>query len=313
MYFQPVRSHSTLVVDPEATYDFADAGEYRCEWCGFAKANSPVDPYRSIAPSNAAEKALHELDIYKRPLLPTRLRMQSSQGTTPELLRQKKVHVPVPMRRRHGEEEDKPRLGMKPNKGGKPLKERKVNEAKPYAGEGGMKKMLARRRQEEDQVELAQVEVLTNDDDDRMIDEEEERVQKAKKEKREEKAKEVVGEIPSPPRVDAPFAPDHFAPLAAGVSAGTSSLRVGRQKQSRMRPEAPRPRKAGAARFSAIAEEGEEDVPPSPEKTPAKPRHEAPAGFSFAPPTVSLLFSPDTSSAFLTSFFSGCRSCCGRN
>jgi nucleoporin NUP1 len=245
-----------------------------------------IERYRSGTPVNAAEKALQDLDAYKTPLLPTRLRMSSSQVTIPESMKVKKVHVPVPMK---SKKDGKPRLGMQPPK---PLKERKMNESKPYAGEGSVKKMIDRRRQEEQEDEARAAQEI----EDRMDDGEDEQTPLPKEKRRKEdvtaKGKEKDEQVPTEPRVDAPFGDDYFAPLAPGASSGASSLRVGRQKQTRTHTEAPKvPRKTGASRFSAAFDEADDEEDSPRKAPPAKPMFAPPSGFSFAPPAVSYFLS----------------------
>lgn len=95
-----------------------------------------------------AEKALHELDVYKTPLIPTRLRSNISRSsqlitnsTSTDLFKSRRKSNLVLMQ----DDERVSRLGRKPH-----LKRdvHPVNDTKPYAGEGGMKKLLARRRME---------------------------------------------------------------------------------------------------------------------------------------------------------------------
>ncbi|KAF7338602.1 hypothetical protein MVEN_02086500 [Mycena venus] len=108
-----------------------------------------------------AERALHELDIYKTPLLPTRSRLRTS-GSPPDptkavdpsdMFRPRRSSQLLLMR-----DDRRASLGRKSSYGfldteepkdkeGK-VKKPKVNETKPYAGEGGMKKLLARRMKE---------------------------------------------------------------------------------------------------------------------------------------------------------------------
>ena len=87
-----------------------------------------------------AEKALHELDVYKTPLLPTRLKSSTS---VPDIFKPKKAHYLILMQDKDGSA----RLGVPSNK---KSKKNRINGTKPYAGEGGMKKLLARRKREEE-------------------------------------------------------------------------------------------------------------------------------------------------------------------
>ncbi|KAI0048208.1 hypothetical protein FA95DRAFT_1105693 [Auriscalpium vulgare] len=110
---------------------------------------------------------LHELDIYRTPLVPTRLRSAtpaptstgtSTDTTLPSLFQSRsKARSLVLMRR--SANEAKPRLGhaakivniMPQAVSPKDPAHAKVDKTrKPYAGEGGLKKLLARRRQEEE-------------------------------------------------------------------------------------------------------------------------------------------------------------------
>jgi len=116
----PSRPHSSLLFGPQGSISDASS---------------------SARPVNAAEKALHELDIYKTPLLPSRLRGST---TIPDMFKPKPMrsHTPIFMR---SAKDEIPKRGK--GKG----KKKEVNDTKPYAGEGGMKKLLARRRQEEEE------------------------------------------------------------------------------------------------------------------------------------------------------------------
>jgi nucleoporin NUP1 len=87
-----------------------------------------------------AEKALHELDVYKTPLLPTRLK--NSKGV-PDIFQPKKARHLILMQ---DKDDNNARLGVP---GKKKSKKNRINGTKPYAGEGGMKKLLARRKMEE--------------------------------------------------------------------------------------------------------------------------------------------------------------------
>ncbi|KIP10318.1 hypothetical protein PHLGIDRAFT_250471 [Phlebiopsis gigantea 11061_1 CR5-6] len=94
-------------------------------------------------PVTQTEKMIRELEIYKTPLLPTRLRGSS---VLPEMFQPKKSHAPVLMHDR----ETRPRLGTADKHGSSDKAPDEGRSAKPYAGRGGMKKLLERRRLEED-------------------------------------------------------------------------------------------------------------------------------------------------------------------
>ncbi|KAG5222429.1 Mitochondrial escape protein [Salix suchowensis] len=109
-----------------------------------------------------AQKALHALDVYKTPLIPTRLRAgtptqglfdvnglisgSTSGSTGPDLFRRRNPLILMNDRERGGRRKGD-RESSKRDK--KHKKMREVNETKPYAGAGGMKKLLARARAED--------------------------------------------------------------------------------------------------------------------------------------------------------------------
>ncbi|KAG7452883.1 uncharacterized protein BT62DRAFT_33074 [Guyanagaster necrorhizus] len=80
--------------------------------------------------TTVAERTLHELDIYRTPLKPSRLRensyLASSPGTATDMFSRKKSYQRMP--------------------GGRTVKAKVANETKPYAGDAGIKKHLARSR-----------------------------------------------------------------------------------------------------------------------------------------------------------------------
>ncbi|KAF9475681.1 hypothetical protein BDN70DRAFT_227018 [Pholiota conissans] len=91
-----------------------------------------------------SERALHQLDVYKTPLLPTRMRFKNlpasvTATTTPDMFKSRRRSNLILM------QDDKDRSSRKISGSGQSLV---VNRTKPYAGEGGMKKLLARRKQE---------------------------------------------------------------------------------------------------------------------------------------------------------------------
>ena len=240
-----------------------------------------------------AERALHQLDVYKTPLLPTRMRSSNlpasiTATTTPDMFKCRRPSHLILM------QDDKDRLGKKTGKG--PV----VNETKPYAGEGGMKKLLARRKLEEDLE-------LENDQNDKA-----DRKNKGSQEVRvDHMAKEAdlmdgdASHYNLPPMTAASLSgsksgSDWFA-AASGSSASTSgsSLRVGRLKTSRNHIQRP-----SRARFSAVYED---DVDDSMEDDGSRrtereeleeaarkaPLFNIPHGFSFASDTsVCCFFSP---------------------
>lgn len=167
----------------------------------------------------------------------------------------------------------KPRLGTK-GKGkekGKRREREAVHGTKPYAGEGGMKKWLARRKKEEEEAqEKERSEAM---EDERA--EEEEKYKEAEAEKKREE------ELKAPP--PAPV----FEPRVSREGPLTSSLRVGRARTGRNHIERPVSRRA---KFSAAYEEEDEEMEESrateqkalEEAAKKAPVFELPAGFTFA-------------------------------
>ena len=214
-------------------------------------------------PINAAEKALIDLDVYKTPLLPSRLH---GAGALPDMFKPKKSHAPVLM---HSDSDraHKPRLGTAEKKG----KKEKVEEIapKPYAGRGGMKKMLARRKREE-RAELEK-------ERENAIEEDQDEVAQLVTEKGTFEAPKETHKLQSPPP----------APVASPRPVGgreQSSLRVGRTRTSRNH--IARPVSKAKNRFSAAfdEDEGEEANEESREEEPKKlpTLFESPKGFTFA-------------------------------
>lgn len=183
-----------------------------------------------------AERALHHLDVYKIPLVPTRLRNRAD----PDSITAKVI---PDMFRSHRSS----KLVLMPDDREKKSKKEPVaNDTKPYAGEGGLKKLLARaKREAEEEKEKTEVAI---------------------------KAKDTMNEIshwweqplttlpsmdPPKPSVSSTVPSDWFTKAASAPSSGGSSLRVGRQKVSRNHRPTARPSKS---RFSAVYdEEGEGD------------------------------------------------------
>ncbi|KAG6379232.1 hypothetical protein JVT61DRAFT_11680 [Boletus reticuloceps] len=144
-----------------------------------------------IWPVNRAEVALHELEVYKTPLLPTRFKGATA---VPDMFlhREKKAITLMT-----DDRPVKPRLGTK-SKGKRKERERErergtINGTKPYAGEGGMKKWLARRKkEEEEETERERAEAM----EDERGEEKKRKEAEAEQMKREEELK-----VPSPPPV----------------------------------------------------------------------------------------------------------------
>ncbi len=260
----PMRQHSGLFLGarPEAV---GDNSSTRMSYLVDAWYHPLIGSFVAFAqPTNAAEKALHDLDVYKTPLLPSRLR---GSQTIPEMFKPKKVHAPVLMRSDRGRER-KPRLGMSE-------KNKKEEAAKPYAGRGGMKKMLARRKLEEEEEREKERASAIETDQEEVADESFEAG---------ERSIEVpeITRIPSPPPVPAP-------PARPVGGREQSSLRVGRTRISRNH--IARPISKSKNKFSAAFddEEGEDAMLDEAHEQAAADEakklpslFESPKGFSFA-------------------------------
>ncbi|EIW85364.1 hypothetical protein CONPUDRAFT_162572 [Coniophora puteana RWD-64-598 SS2] len=195
--------------------------------------NAPAESSSTpLWPVNAAEKALHELDVYKTPLLPTRLRGSSE---IPEMFMPKKKHQITLM---HDDRDERPRLGTK----GKGKRKVPDSPAKPYAGEGGMKKWLARRKREEEEAKKREEEELM--DDDKPL---------------EEQRLDITNTVEALQKKDAIAPPDPtFEPGVPFTSGLETSLRVGRSRSSRNHIE--RPSSNRMNKFSAAFDVDEDDM-----------------------------------------------------
>ncbi|KAI0928250.1 hypothetical protein AcW1_005553 [Taiwanofungus camphoratus] len=231
-------------------------------------------------PINAAEKALHDLDVYKTPLLPSRLRGST---TIPDMFKQKRLSTPVPMRRDRG---DKPRLGMSKDKG------KEDGSGKPYAGQSGMKKLLARRRMEEEEEHERERQAAIQDD---SREEEQAETEREEARRAEPKSPEMQR------RTQAPALSRLAVPDLSSIPATRreSSLRVGRSKASRNHPS---PITRPKNKFSAVfdEDESEEQMLTSEETSTEEPQSKPsmfapPADFSFAKDVAPLKL--DTSNA----------------
>ncbi|KAI0362732.1 hypothetical protein OH77DRAFT_1389497 [Trametes cingulata] len=238
-------------------------------------AESSSTPF--IAPVNAAEKALHDLDVYKTPLLPSRLR---GSQTIPEMFRPPKKRAPVLMR---SERERKPRLGtserVKDAEHDEDEHEAKAK-SKPYAGRSGMKKMLAKRKMEEQEERERERAAAIETDQDEEADGPHKSPAKQAEER--EEAQKKVPEVTLPP-------PEPVQPVRPVGGREQSSLRVGRTRISRNH--IARPQSKARNRFSAAFDEDEgEDAmldenreaaaAEEPKKLPTL--FESPKGFTFA-------------------------------
>ncbi|KAG0706363.1 hypothetical protein DFH29DRAFT_798350 [Suillus ampliporus] len=224
-------------------------------------------------PINPAEKALHELEVYKTPLLPSRLKG----APIPDIFIPKKNR---PITLMHDRDRER-----KKGKGKSKMKDRDgINGTKPYAGEGGMKKWLARRQREEEAVRVHE-EADREKEKDRAMDEDEsaeaeaERLREQQKKAQEEAQRKKRMEVPAALKAPA------FEPKP-NATREMSSLRVGR---SRMRNHIERPSSKRPNKFSAAFEDDEDGMDDDravlEEAAKKAPVFEIPAGFTFAKET----------------------------
>jgi len=179
-----------------------------------------------------------------------------------------------------------------------------VNATKPYAGEGGMKKLLARRKLEleeaEEEAEEEQEDARDRDDDDEgededaMDDDQPPRRHHKKDTQEHQPTPTLPAPVPPPPP---PQTTDWFPPSSSSSTSSRSSLRVGRTKTSRNHIARPKNKKFSAAFIDdeegadaddsmdgGFGEEGEKEK----EKKDLEdavlraPVFEIPKGFSFA-------------------------------
>ncbi|KAI0371758.1 hypothetical protein BV20DRAFT_161850 [Pilatotrama ljubarskyi] len=238
-------------------------------------AESSSTPF--IAPVNAAEKALHDLDVYKTPLLPSRLR---GSQTIPEMFRPKKMRAPVLMR---SERERKPRLGTSEKLKDSEQDEEPQAKSKPYAGRSGMKKMLAKRKMEEQEERQRERAAAIETDQDEEADGPQKSPAKAANAREEQtEAEKKNAEVTLPP-------PEPVQPARPVGGREQSSLRVGRTRTSRNH--IARPVSKARNRFSAAFDEDdgedamldenrEQAAAEEPKKLPTL--FESPKGFTFA-------------------------------
>ncbi|KAJ3976475.1 hypothetical protein EV361DRAFT_286765 [Lentinula raphanica] len=206
----------------------------------------------------AAERTFHELEFYKTPLVPTRIRsrMPSSFGASTS-----STNITDMFARKHSlvlmGDHDRPTKRDKKNKGKRKSKSKETNDTKPYAGTTGIKKRLAKAK------------VPSQDEDRASVIEDE------------EKEVTVAPEIPVPP----PKEKDTFSVVtysSATSPAQQSSLRVGRAARSHLS----RPIKKFSASFDdeddTVSDEAKKDMEMLTEAAKKVPAFEIPAGFSFA-------------------------------
>lgn len=195
-----------------------------------------------------AEKALHELDIYKTPLVPSRLRLSSeasqsleqvASSSVPDLFKPRRTSKLVLMH----DEKRSTRLGAKHVDSKKaPL----TNDTKPYAGEGGMKKLLARH----------QYEIGTDEEQDQRMQDTIESEDKAM-----DGSSQAESSLKSGISISSSATKTDWFSAASNVDRPlntSSSLRVGREKKRNhiVRPKA----KSVKPKFSAAFDEDGDDV-----------------------------------------------------
>jgi nucleoporin NUP1 len=237
--------------------------------------------------TNAAEIALQELERYRTPLVPTRLGLANVDVAIPGLFQaRKKARALVLMKR--DKRDDKPRLGhaskyINYSKDKDKDTPSKNKNNKPYAGEGGLKKLLARRKQE-----VIEAESVEDPDAQAMIDDNERELERPKR----------TSKIAEPVRSPATFARKVSAPPSSFVS--MTGRKLAHSRTSRARTVGPtRTRNRFTAAYEDDEPDGADDLTTMPEE-PSKekesvsaslPKFEPPSGFSFAPVRISSLFS----------------------
>ncbi|KAH9001445.1 hypothetical protein EDB92DRAFT_2100040 [Lactarius akahatsu] len=248
----------------------------------------PTQPADGFRPTNPAELALRQLERYRTPLVPTRLGSANVDGALPELFQtRKKARALVLIKR--DKRDDKPRLGHASKYISAPKDKEKETPSKsknnkPYSGEGGLKKLLARRKQEELDAGPAE------DDTDAqpMVDDSELEPVPPKR----------TSKITEPVRAPATFARKVSAPPTSvpsfGIAGGRkpTSLRASRTQANTRIVGPTRTRNRFSAAFEDDEPEDVDDLAGVSEEPPKDkegvsvglPKFEAPTGFSFAPP-----------------------------
>jgi len=229
---------------------------------------------------------LQELEKYRTPLVPSRLGSDNIDVALPGLFQaRKKARALVLMKR--DKRDDKPRLGHA-SKYINSSKERdkdtpsKNKNSKPYAGEGGLKKLLARRKQE-----VMEAESVEDPDAQAMIDDNE----------RELECPKHTSKIAEPVRSPATFARKVSAPPPSSFVPWTSR-KPAQGRTSRARTVGPtRTRNRFTAAYEDDEPDGADDSTVMPEEpsieesiSASLPKFEPPSGFSFTPVRLSHLF-----------------------
>src|SRR6267142_63435 len=245
-----------------------------------------------LRPINAAELALQQLERYRTPLVPTRLGLGNVDVALPELFQaRKKARALVLMKR--DQRDDKPRLGhaskyinsSKDKEKDKDTPSKSKN-SKPYAGEGGLKKLLARRKQE-----AIEAEAVEDPDAHVMADDNEPEPEPTKR----------TSKITEPVRSPATFARKVSAPppVSSVPSFGLTGRKPPHLRPNRARTVGPtRTRNRFPAASGEDEPDGVDDLVAMPEEPPKEkdgissnlPKFEPPNGFSFAPVRISCPF-----------------------
>ncbi|KAG7086676.1 hypothetical protein E1B28_002615 [Marasmius oreades] len=220
---------------------------------------------------------LQELDFYRTPLVPTRLRSKVlTAGNT-------NADITAMFNRKQSlilmGDDNRVRLGGRRGSS-KEKKEMAHNESKPYAGTTGLKKRLAKHRQDEEE----SLHKSRDDDpckDDMMLSD--------------KPAGSEVEPVPTqvPPPPPPPAGKDWFSLAKSSATSSSSpeasSLRVGRASRSHLS----RPSRPSKTKFSAAFEEDEEvseefraEMAALEEAAKKVPVFQVPAGFSFAKDTT---------------------------
>ncbi|KAF9070385.1 hypothetical protein BDP27DRAFT_1420076 [Rhodocollybia butyracea] len=223
----------------------------------FGSSQSPTDLH-----GVAAERTLHELDFYKTPLVPTRIRSKmsskfgASSSTITDMFSRRNSLILMG-------DHDRPGKGSKRNNKSKG-KGKEANETKPYAGTTGIKKRLAK------------VKVVTQQEE-TTDHTPHERVDKAI----DASSSTVAAEIPLPPPKEKDFFNVAAFPSSTAPSQ-QSSLRVGRAARSHLS----RPIKKFSAAYDddddKVSDEAKNDMEMLAEAAQKVPAFEIPAGFTFA-------------------------------
>ncbi|KIK63742.1 hypothetical protein GYMLUDRAFT_450575 [Collybiopsis luxurians FD-317 M1] len=237
----------------------------------FGPSQPPVDSQAA-----AAERTLHELEFYKTPLVPTRIRSRMPNSVAASA---SSSNITDMFARKHSlilmGDHDRPSRGSKRDKKkkGKGKEGKESNETKPYAGTTGIRKRLAKAKDINEKSTSQEATVVEKVNDSPPT-----------------ARGDALPEIPVPP----PKEKDIFNVVpfpSASTPAHQSSLRVGRAARSHLS----RPIKKFSATYDddedKVTDETKKDLEMLEEAAKKVPVFEIPAGFTFAK-EVGYLFSP---------------------